>query len=43
MLDELNTRPAITYLKSVTHAALPEGAHGQGGGHEETADEAPEH
>ncbi|NNK47553.1 MAG: 4Fe-4S dicluster domain-containing protein, partial [Gemmatimonadetes bacterium] len=43
MLDELNTRPAITYLKSVTHAALPEGAHGPGGEHEETADEAPEH
>ncbi len=46
MLDELNTRPAITYLKSVTHAALPEGAHGShesGGGHDETADEAPEH
>jgi len=42
MLDELNTRPAITYLKSVTHAALPEGAHGAGG-HEETAEEAPEH
>jgi molybdopterin-containing oxidoreductase family iron-sulfur binding subunit len=46
MLDELNTRPAITYLKSVTHAALPEGAHGShgsAGGHDETADEAPEH
>jgi len=42
MLDELNTRPAITYLKSVTHAALPEGAHGAGE-HEETAEEAPEH
>jgi len=42
MLDELNTRPAITYLKSVTHAALPEGAHGAEG-HEETAEEAPEH
>jgi len=44
MLDELNTRPAVTYLKSVTHAALPEGAHGHGGGHDEaTAEEAPEH
>jgi molybdopterin-containing oxidoreductase family iron-sulfur binding subunit len=43
MLDELNTRPAITYLKSVTHAALPEGAHEPGGEHEETAEQAPEH
>jgi molybdopterin-containing oxidoreductase family iron-sulfur binding subunit len=37
MLDELNTRPAVTYLKGVTHAALPEGTHGQddeaGSGH----------
>ncbi len=37
MLDELNTRPAVTYLKGVTYAALPEGAHGQddeaGSGH----------
>jgi len=31
MLDELNTRPAVTYLKSVTHAAMPESEHGHGG------------
>jgi molybdopterin-containing oxidoreductase family iron-sulfur binding subunit len=44
MLDELNTRPAVTYLKSVTYAELPEGSHGHGGGHDETtAEEAPEH
>ncbi len=28
MLEELNTRPAITYLKSVTHAHVAEGGHG---------------
>jgi molybdopterin-containing oxidoreductase family iron-sulfur binding subunit len=31
MLGELNTRPAISYLRSVTHAALVEDDHGQGG------------
>ncbi|MFQ5746929.1 MAG: molybdopterin dinucleotide binding domain-containing protein [Gemmatimonadota bacterium] len=32
VLGELNTRPAVTYLKSVTHAALPAGeGHGHGG------------
>ncbi len=30
MLNELNTRPAVTYLKGVTHATLPEGGHGHG-------------
>ena len=30
VLDELNTRPAVTYLKDVTHAEMPEeGGHGE--------------
>ncbi|MFW6089630.1 MAG: 4Fe-4S dicluster domain-containing protein [Gemmatimonadota bacterium] len=48
MLEELNTRPAITYLKSVTWAPIAEGGHhGDGhGGDGEGADhgaEAPSH
>ena len=38
VLDELYTRPAITYLASVTHAEMPEtghGAHGQSDGDDE--------
>ncbi len=37
VLDELNTRPAVTYLKDVTHAELPE-ADDHGGGHGAGAD-----
>jgi molybdopterin-containing oxidoreductase family iron-sulfur binding subunit len=33
MLDELNTRPAITYLAGVTHAKPVHAGHGHGGGH----------
>ena len=33
MLDELNTRPAITYLAGVTHAKPVDAGHGHGGGH----------
>jgi molybdopterin-containing oxidoreductase family iron-sulfur binding subunit len=33
-LEELNTRPAVTYLRGVTHAALSEAGHGHGGDHE---------
>jgi molybdopterin-containing oxidoreductase family iron-sulfur binding subunit len=43
MLDELNTRPAVTYLKSVTHAALPAGGHGPGDAHGATESEPAEH
>jgi molybdopterin-containing oxidoreductase family iron-sulfur binding subunit len=32
-LDELSTRPAITYLKGVTHAELEDGSRGGGSGH----------
>ncbi len=32
VLGELNTRPAVTYLKGVTHAALASDEHGHGGG-----------
>ena len=32
VLDELYTRPAITYLADVTHASVP-AAHGSHGGH----------
>jgi molybdopterin-containing oxidoreductase family iron-sulfur binding subunit len=32
VLGELNTRPAVTYLKGVTHAPLAEAGHGHGGG-----------
>jgi molybdopterin-containing oxidoreductase family iron-sulfur binding subunit len=31
VLDELYTRPAITYLASVTHAEMPETGHGDDG------------
>ncbi len=46
MLDELNTRPAVTYLKGVTHAELPAGAHGDAHGadaHGETEPDTPGH
>jgi molybdopterin-containing oxidoreductase family iron-sulfur binding subunit len=33
VLEELNTRPAVTYLSDVTHAPVPEYGHGHGGGH----------
>jgi molybdopterin-containing oxidoreductase family iron-sulfur binding subunit len=45
MLDELNTRPAITYLAGVSHAALAHGGHGGHGdeGHEEDGGAVDEH
>jgi hypothetical protein len=45
MLDELNTRPAITYLAGVSHAALAHGGHGGHGdeGHEEEGGAADDH
>jgi anaerobic selenocysteine-containing dehydrogenase/Fe-S-cluster-containing dehydrogenase component len=42
MLDELNTRPAITYLAGVSHAALALGGHGDEG-HEEDGGAADDH
>jgi molybdopterin-containing oxidoreductase family iron-sulfur binding subunit len=32
VLEELNTRPAVTYLEDVTHAEVPETGHGDGHG-----------
>jgi molybdopterin-containing oxidoreductase family iron-sulfur binding subunit len=42
MLEELNTRPAITYLKSVTYASVAEGHGEHGGGIDEEVDHQPE-
>jgi molybdopterin-containing oxidoreductase family iron-sulfur binding subunit len=36
-LGELNTRPAVTYLKAVTHAEMQQADHG--GGHAEGSEE----
>jgi len=42
MLDELNTRPAITYLAGVSHAKLAHGGHGahDDEGHDDTGEAA---
>ena len=45
VLDELYTRPAITYLASVTHAEMPETENGAPGGSDDGGEHggAPKH